>query len=143
MTEALYYRSVSKINCLTLNLSQGGDINMQYVINCFIIVIAALWFTFAGRHIYFGYKYVKYVRKKYPEKTKDLGFPPDGWFNGFRFLRGLSKDNLADAELARLKTLARSSIKHMLICMAAAFFVPFIILIIGGLIQGLYEVLTK
>jgi hypothetical protein len=37
------------------------------------------------------FKFIRYVQEKYPELAKELGFPNDGWFNGFKYQKAIYK----------------------------------------------------
>jgi len=95
---------------------------MNYILTCYVIVMMTLLVIFIVRCFYFSYRYEMRLLKKHPEKAKDFGIMPGVGFeyNGFRALINLlSKEDLGDAELFRLKALARNSIGYILICMLA------------------------
>lgn len=50
----------------------------------------------------------KYLQKNHPEKARDFGCAKGGWFNGFKLIRALYKENgIDDPEFIRWKREAR------------------------------------
>jgi predicted PurR-regulated permease PerM len=84
-----------------------GQDKMAYLIPIYLILVAILGF----RSVFISWKFIHYVQQNYPEISKKIGCPIDGYHNGFKFMRALyHQDNLNDSKYCYLKTKSRNAL---------------------------------
>ena len=79
-----------------------------------------------ARALYLGWKFMNQVWLKEPEKSKELGFPPDAFFGSVDTIKGWwSKVKFDDPELELL----RSRSKRAAICLLISWIPPVLVLV--------------
>jgi hypothetical protein len=93
----------------------------DHVLKAFLGVGVGLLFLFAIMMIYFGWRYVMLMQKRYPEKARAYGF--SAWGNsGFLMASLFRRDDTCDTDINQYKARARNCLIGVVLCMAGLWF---------------------
>ncbi len=100
----------------------------------FLANIFAL-FILGIRGAYLGYKLAQYLQNNYPEKAREFGCPPDGWYNGFKFTNALyKKHDISDPCFLSLQTKTKNTLILAILLLFLPFSLFLILIFIGSLL---------